>query len=1190
MAYLGNDPKTAIKSVNKQFVYTATASQTVFTGADDNSNTLNITPYQIVDVYLNGIHLIKTEDYTQSANTITLVVAASLNDELVVVANEAFADADHYLKTETYSQSEVDTTTNNLDSDIGTKAPLNEPTFTGDYIKVPVGATGDRPVSPSNGMIRFNTTTATLEQYAGASNGGWTSMAKPPIISTVSYSGSATAVVPDGGDTITISGVNFTSGVNVRFGNSTWASAVTRTNSTSLSVTTPALTAGDYDITVINGDGMQAILTDGLSVNAAPVFSTSAGSLGSIQVDNAITKITLVASETDGGDIVYTVTTGSLPTGLSLDSSADSAGTISGTPTGYSSETTVNFTITATDDENQTTTRDFSLTVLVGFYSYEISQSARFNDGDGAQLTLSAGSGNRRSWTFSAWIKLGDIRKNSRREIFAGISGNAYDVLMHQNSIDNSYWTILGDSVGDGTWTQTFKTGAEHRDVSGWYHVVWATDTAQSTAADRVKLYVNGVEQTAWTQETNPSQNYDTFLNNSGSTFYLGSGPAGKDDNAHKFDGHLAEVHFVDGTTLTASTFGETKNGVWVPKQVSGVTYGTNGFYLDFANSASLGTDQSGNSNNFTVAGAAANDQVLDSPTNNFPTFNNVHSDIIRYPTFYNANMGYTNSSAQQQMAVLTQATPTTGKWYVEFMCIKGDTGNSQAIGIIPANAKWVAGQDPSYWGGVELRHTGSDMDIYTANGIAAATATASNIGSVSDGDILSIALDLDNDTIQFYKNGTSVNSASALPSNAWVTNSNGQWLFCSNDYVTANGVVVNAGQDSTFGGNKTAQSNADGNGYGDFYYEPPTGFLALCTLNLPDDATFELNQGEKPSSHFDIITYTGDGTSGQSETGLSFQPDFLWIKARNKTEGWSLTDSVRGAGKNLKCNNNDAEETPANHISSFDSNGFTHGSEASVGGSYNYVAYCWKAGGTAVSNTDGSITTSVSANTTAGFSIVSYTGTGTAGNSIGHGLDSTPEVVIVKQRSSTEGWVTYWEGTGASGQTRLDLNGGFYAPGDGTYFWNNQNPTSDVIYLGFDGVTNSSGATYIAYCWHSVEGYSKIGRYWGNGNSDGPFVYTGFRPKFIMFKNTDCSDDGSDDWIVRDTARDDAAFNGNPSGYTLVPNVADGEGDHRSAYPVDILSNGFKIRNTSASYNWNGDQLVFMAFADDPFKYSNAR
>ena len=231
--------------------------------------------------------------------------------------------------------------------------------FQGEYVKIPtITTTARNALSPSAGYIVFNTTTATMEQYDGSS---WTEMSKPPIISTLSYSDSATAVDPAGGETITISGSNFKSGVNVRFGQ-TYATSVTRTNSTSLSVVVPALTAGDYNVIVENGDGMQATLTNGLTSNAAPVFTTASGSLGSILNDVAITTITLVATETDGGAITYNVTTGALPTGLSL-SGAD----ITGTPTGYSAETTANFTITATDDEDQTTTRSFRLTVLVDF-------------------------------------------------------------------------------------------------------------------------------------------------------------------------------------------------------------------------------------------------------------------------------------------------------------------------------------------------------------------------------------------------------------------------------------------------------------------------------------------------------------------------------------------------------------------------------------------------------------------------------------------------------------------------------------------------------------------------------------------------------------------------------------------------------------------------------------------------------
>ena len=407
--------------------------------------------------------------------------------------------------------------------------------------------------------------------------------------------------------------------------------------------------------------------------------------------------------------------------------------------------------------------------------------------------------------------------------------------------------------------------------------------------------------------------------------------------------------------------------------------------------------------------------------------------------------------------------------------------------------------------------------------------------------------------------------------------------------------VVANFGQDSSFAGNKTAQGNQDGNGIGDFYYTPPTGYLALCNENLPDDNTFELDTGEKPSDHFNILTYSGTGVNPTSHTGVGFQPDFVWLKARNAADNHPVFDAIRGAGEVIYTNTNDAEGTTS-HFISFDSDGFTTTADSAYNSaSRTYVAWCWKANGTGVSNTNGDITSTVSANTTAGFSIVSYTGatnsTSDSSNNggsywtIGHGLTKAPELIIVKKRSSAASWYVgsdYLGGTTpwADGK-HLTLNTTASVANEDPdgILWGNTAPTSSVFTVGGWDVVNRNGSTYISYCFHSVDGYSKVGSYTGNGSTDGPFVYTGFRPACIIYKKTS----GTADWHIYDNKRD--AYNVADS--CLFPS---GSYNDQTGDALDFLSNGFKQRNTGSEANASGSSYIYIAFAEVPTKFSNGR
>jgi hypothetical protein len=371
-----------------------------------------------------------------------------------------------------------------------------------------------------------------------------------------------------------------------------------------------------------------------------------------------------------------------------------------------------------------------------------------------------------------------------------------------------------------------------------------------------------------------------------------------------------------------------------------------------------------------------------------------------------------------------------------------------------------------------------------------------------------------------------------------------------------------------------------DDSGKGKFHYQPPTGFLALCEDNLPTPAIAD------PGKHFKSVLYTGKGSTGtdgsQSIRKVGFQPDLVWVKKRGTAGDHKLIDSVRGVALVLETNTTDEEGNENNNFTGFNSDGFDLG--ANNAGAWNedgygYVAWCWKAGGAAVSNTDGTLASQVSVNQDAGFSIVSYTANQTSGATVGHGLGKTPKMVIVKQRTgNTNNWPVYHEGAGNTKALYLDLTNN--QGGDFTGAWNNTSPTSSVFSLGNSVETNRSSSPYIAYCWTEIEGFSKFGSYTGNGVVDGPFVYCGFKPAFIMFKNASAAGN----WVMSDSSRDSS----NPVfGYQ----VADGSAiEERGTALFDSLSNGFKIRNAWTSFNGNTNNIIFMAFAESPFQTANAK
>jgi hypothetical protein len=429
-------------------------------------------------------------------------------------------------------------------------------------------------------------------------------------------------------------------------------------------------------------------------------------------------------------------------------------------------------------------------------------------------------------------------------------------------------------------------------------------------------------------------------------------------------------------------------------------------------------------------------------------------------------------------------------------------------------------------------------------------------------GDVIGVAVDYDNNLIWFSKNGTFQASGNpAAGTNGRAFGSGRTW---GTGYVESGSSV----SPSTYSINFGQQP---------FAYTPPAGFLSLCTTNLPNPTILQGNQ------YFDVSLYTGNATARNIINSGSMSPDLVWIKERSAA-GWNMVyDTNRGALNTIHTNSTNAEASLANTLTGFNSDGFALGTDAGGFGvnrnGISMVAWQWRGSdSTAVTNTAGSITSTVSANTSAGFSVVTYTGTG-ANATVGHGLGVAPRMVIVKRRNSTGNWPVFHSNAGNEAVGFLNLTNAFSSPE--TTYWNATSPTSTVFSVGTNAAVNASGGTYVAYVFAQVEGYSSIGRYTGNGSADGTFVYTGFRPRYIMIKNRDAA---GFDWILMDTSRDPS----NVATQELYADLNIAEGT--AANNLDILSNGFKIRRNNAAVNTNGGAYMYIAFAENPFKNALAR
>jgi len=777
-----------------------------------------------------------------------------------------------------------------------------------------------------------------------------------------------------------------------------------------------------------------------------------------------------------------------------------------------------------------------------GAVSYSVPYALRFRASNSAYLSRTFGSPtDAKKFTLSWWMKRGTV--GTAVSILSAINVTSTFSMQFSTQTtngDGDYFRVANPNAG----TTYLYTDAVFRDPSAWYHFVFVFDSANATANDRAILYCNGTRLSTTVSVT---LNATSRWNESGATARIGLGGAGFASVKDYFDGYKANFYMIDGQALTPSSFGQADatTGVWVPKAYSG-TYGTNGFFLQFKDAAStttIGYDTSGNSNNFTTSGISVTsgttfDQMTDTPTNNYSTFDAISpvGSASSIGTLSAANLTFDHSAANYAQRFGSFAV-ANGKWYFEYTITTLSSGSGLAFGI-GKTADYPSGTGvPGSWTGcVGYGEFGDSYlrPITEAAGLTNISGVASTDFLVND--IIMIAFDVGAGKFWMGKNGTWFDSGNpAAGTNEKQTfTANINWRpWCVTYGSSAAQNVVNFGQRA-------------------FSYTPPSGFKALNTANLPTPSI------KKGSLYMDATLRTGTGATA-SVSSLGFQPDFVWIKSRSAATDHGLYDAVRGVQKQLESNTLTIETTETTGLTAFNSNGYTVGSLAQLNtNTATYVDWAWKEG------------------VTPGFDIVPYAGNSVAGQTISHALGSTPAMMILRSRSAARTWAVYHKNlTSAAYYLGLETTNGQLV--DNTMF-NSTAPTSSVFSVGT--YQNTSGENYIAYLWSEIEGFSKFGSYTGNASTDGPFVWCGFRPRYVLIKST-----GVENWSVQDSAR-------NPSNVVnarLKPNSADAEGVG-SAQNVDFLSNGFKLRTTDPEKNSSSVTYIFAAFAENPFKYARAR
>ena len=753
-----------------------------------------------------------------------------------------------------------------------------------------------------------------------------------------------------------------------------------------------------------------------------------------------------------------------------------------------------------------------------------ISNSCIFNGTTNNYLSRTPSSnGSGTTLTFSCWVKRGLL--GLRDILYNGnITSNSEHLHFDANNKLNYY------EAGGGARKWNYVTTRTFEDTSKWYHIYVRRDTTDSTAADRIQIYVDGERITAYDTETQPALNATGYWNQTTYGHYLGTTGSA---SYIRGIGYLAEINMVDGSNPAISTFGltDTSTGRWIPKSLTGITYGTNGFRLQFGSPSAIGDDTSGNNNDWSVNDLVASDLTTDSPTQNFSTLESASSGSM---TLSEGNLRYTTASASNWESVYNDKTIDSGKWYFELTC-KTTTAYDVQPGVIlesvlSTNKNQLMGYSD---GSVGYNMDGSQNTLYYGNSgnnyvVQAAT-------QVDAGDIVGVAYDADTGAMWFAKNNTWVNNGSGVGNPS--TGANPTWVQGS-----FAGKKVRFGF-STYNSGASSEVNF---GQRSFTYTPPTDFKKLQQDNLP--------------------------STDKGITGL------VWIKDRDNALNWNSYDSNNGIFRRLVLNNTESILATQGGVTRFLKGGVAVGDTGNVNNSgATHVSYNWVANnGTTVTNNDGSQTSTVQANTTAGFSVVTYAGTSSGTATIGHGLSSAPQWMIIKNLTdNTRNWFIYHHRFHSSTPQNYYAMFTTAAPQTGDVF-NNTAPTSSVFSIQDAGSlnTNGSGKNYVAYCWHEVDGFSKFGKYTGTGSNPGPFIYTGFKVRWLLHK----SNNGAS-WYLYDSVTQPH----NPVLFPIFPDT--GAATSSNIQGIDFLSNGFKLQQGNGyGANYPGVDTYYMAFAEHPF------
>ena len=846
------------------------------------------------------------------------------------------------------------------------------------------------------------------------------------------------------------------------------------------------------------------------------------------------------------------------------------------------------------------------------FYSHQIANSLRFPGGTSSSLTnTNLSAGNRRTWTFSLWVKKHWLQApvNEKSWLYGVSTGGATYAFwgFERHSSNAAYMDEFKFEETSGSTQSAFtikdSEDKKFRDPSAWYHVVLAIDTTQSTAGNRQKVWINGEAQTL-TVTTQMAQDYEfSFINNGEAAYAKMSWLDGLEDT------QLAELHFLDGVAADADDFGETKNGVWIPKEYSG-SFGNEGYYLKFTNSSDLGEDFSGNDNDFTANNLSAHDQMKDSPTfnsssngGNFCTYNPLvaQGGAQKLMTLREGNLLAESETNDKYHQTIGTMGVKTGKWYIEWYVVDDGYPSfavgwhyGSQLGLFNGSSGLAATANMAYMG----YFTGSTVYL-TPFGNTGTNPTNpnhssfTNQGAPATDDILMCAIDFDAGKGWWGINGVwgDVGSGTGNPA----TGANASVTWTASDYddykfpftlAWANPdteIVMNCGQEGTFAGSTTAGGNADDTGYGNFKYDVPAGFLALCSGNLPvaDEIDPAQTSSNYPQKLFSATLYAGNGSTSARDIDTGVAADWVWIKNYGaNSSDHMLYDSSRGVGKYIRSNKNVVEDTSGTSLSAFNSDGF----QLSDNGTYlnassnNYVAWNWRAGDGSTSSGSGDLTSTHQVDPSGGFSIVKAVGdgSGSGDKTVTHGMSAAPDCIIAKNLDSTFNWDTYWSSGLTSGYgLRLNTNDNQLSGRWGT--------VNSSIFTCKWNYTWVGSDNFIYYCFRDIEGYIKVGTYTGNASDDGSFVYCGFRPAFLLLREV-----AADNWGIYDNKRAGQNNDDGDGNAVLYADEAYDE-ENQASRAIDLLSNGFKLRTSNATFNASGT-YVFLAVARNPFKYATAR